>query len=236
MKHLSRILIILLFIGIIIALRVIGIQQYINLSSLKANRVYLQHVVQANYFLAVLIYIAIYIAVVAFLIPIAALCTIAGGFLFGTFWGAVYANVGATTGAIVAFLLVRHSIGKSFQERYKDRLNKFNKSVHEQGVMYLILIHFIAVIPFFVINVLAGLTKISLWTFTWTTSVGIFPGALVYAFAGQQLNTIKSIRDIFSLPLILAFLLLALLAVLPMWIRRYKKGRILSCKLDEIES
>lgn len=231
-KYINRILIGLLFIGVILLFQVLGIGKYFNLASLKENRGDLQQLVQAHYVRAVLIYIAFYIGIVAFLIPIAALCTIAGGFLFGTFWGAVYANIGATVGAVIAFLLVRYSVGNAFQERYKDYLHKFNRSVHEQGVMYLILIHFIAVIPFFVINVLAGLTKVPLWTFIWTTSVGIVPSTLVYTFTGQQLNTIESIKDIFSWHLVLAFSLFALLALLPMLIRRYRKGRILSCELE----
>jgi uncharacterized membrane protein YdjX (TVP38/TMEM64 family) len=146
--------------------------------------------------------------------------------LFGTFLGAVYANIGATLGAIGAFLLVRYSFGAALQRKYAQQLVRFNKAMHEEGMSYLLSVHFIAVIPFFLVNILAGLTQVPLWTFIWTTSVGIFPGSLVYAFAGQQLNTIENVRDIFSLKLLLAFLLLAMLAALPILIKKYKKMRV----------
>ena len=121
-KYARRILIGIFFIGLIVAFRMAHIGKYFTLDALKEHRIYLQQMVHTHYFRVVLMYIGIYIGVVALLVPIAALCTIAGGFLFGTFWGAVYANIGATIGAVIAFLFVRKSVGNAFQERYKERL------------------------------------------------------------------------------------------------------------------
>ena len=92
---------------------------------------------------------------------------------------------------------------------------QFNKAMKLYGKNYLLVIRFVAVIPFFLVNILVGLTNLSLWTFIWTTAIGILPGSLVYTFAGQQLNEIESLRDIFSFNILLAFFFLALLALLP---------------------
>ncbi len=219
----KRIVILFFIIALIVIVYFSGIQKYINLEQFKAHRGYLQEFVQVNYALSILLYIAFYIAVVALSLPIAALSTVAGGFLFGTVPGAIYANIGATIGATIAFLMVKYFIGDLIQKRYGAYLVWFNREMELYGTNYLLTIHFIAVVPFFLINLLAGLTRTSLWTFIWTTSVGIFPGAFVYAFAGKQLTTINRVRDIFSLNILLAFALLAILSLVPVLFRRLQK-------------
>ncbi len=216
----KRFILFVIFILIIIGIQFIGIGNYFTLATLKIHRDYLQQLVQNDYITAVALYIGFYTVVVALFVPIAAILTVAGGFLFGTFLGAVYSNIGATAAAAISFLLVRYLFGEALQKKYKERFERFNQDVERNGANYLLMIHFVAVIPFFIVNILAGLTNIRLRTFIWTTSVGIFPGALVYAFAGQQLGTISKISDIFSLPIILAFILLGILALIPIIVPR----------------
>lgn len=220
----KRILLFLIFIGVVVILRYSGIGSYFTLARLKAERAELQQWAQEEYWYAVFLYICTYVGAVTFSIPIAALLTVSGGFLFGTFLGAIYANIGATTGAIFAFLIVRHLLGKAIQKRYSMQLARFNTEMKRYGTTYLFLVHFIAVVPFFLINAFAGLMQVSLWTFVWTTSLGILPASLVYAFAGKQLQAIESMRDIFSFKIIIAFILLALLAIVPMAIRRLRNA------------
>ncbi len=210
------------FLALLIGLRYSGLGSYITLEMVQQKRLEMMQYVNEHYLLAALAFILVYIMIVVFALPLAALTTVAGGFLFGVIPGAIYTNIGATIGAMIFFLMVRHSVGKTLQEKYKDKLRWFNEQMHKYGVSYLIAIHFIAVIPFFVVNLLIGLTNVPLWTFIWTTSVGIFPGSLVYAFAGQQLTMITSLKDIFSLNILLAFGLLALLALIPIVVQRYK--------------
>ena len=214
-----------LLIAGILAIRFTGIDQYMSLGTIKEHAAWLQTMVQQHYGTAVFGFIMLYLICVAIGLPAAAVLTIVSGFLFGTLWGAVYSNIGATAGAIISFLMVRYIIGALVQERYARQLAWFNHEMKLHGTSYLLVVHFIAVIPFVVINFLAGLTNVTMWTFIWTTSVGIFPGALVYAFAGQQLHNIHSPRDIFSLPVICAFALLALLAMAPVIIKRVRVRR-----------
>ena len=209
----------------ILAIRFTGIDQYMSLGTIKEHTAWLQTMVQQQYWTVVFSFIAFYLISVAIGVPVAAVLTIVSGFLFGTFWGAVYSNVGATIGAIISFLMVRYIIGNVIQQRYEQSLAWFNREMKLYGTSYLLVVHFIAVVPFVVINFLAGLTNVTIWTFIWTTSIGIFPGALVYAFAGQQLHNIHSPGDIFSLPVICAFALLALLAIAPVIIKRVRTRR-----------
>lgn len=205
----------ILFICLIIALRFSGVIDHFTLAELQEKRLQLLDLVETHYFWAMFAYMGVYIAIVVLALPLAALTSIAGGFIFGVVPGTVYTNIGATLGATIFFLMVRHSFGVTLQETYKEKLHWFNEEMERYGVIYLLAIHFIAIIPFFVVNLLIGMTKVPLWTFIWTTSLGILPGTLVYAFAGQQLATINSMRDIFSAPLLIAFGLLAALAILP---------------------
>ena len=132
-------------------------------------------------------------------------------------------NISATTGATLAFLFARYIAGQALQRKYGDKIAKFNDDLERNGWSYLLVLRFIPIFPFFLINIFAGLTKIPLRTFVWTTSLGIFPGSLIYAYAGQQLGTIKTVKDIFSRTILLAFLLLAALAVFPVIYNKVKK-------------
>lgn len=213
----------ILFLIIVVLLRYSGIGEHINFGKLKFHRNTLKLFVEHNYWYSVLIYILSYMLIVTLFLPLAAVFTLAGGFLFGTLFGALFANIGATLGAIIAFLIVRYVIGDSLQKKYKQQLAKFNTAMAEQGSWYLLFVHFIFVIPFFMINILAGLTQVSLWTFTWTTSLGILPGAFVYTFTGEQLNEIDTFTDIFSGKVLLAFGLLTLMGIIPMVLKAFKK-------------
>lgn len=221
MRFNTRILIGIAFVLLLLLLRFSGVTNYLTLANLKEQRLDLMKFVDSHYFWAVLIYISWYISIVVVALPIAALSTVAGGFLFGVFPAVIYANIGATIGATLFFLLVRYAFVSALQNRYARHMQWVHTEMELHGIAYLLAIRFIAIIPFFIMNALIALTNISVWTFAWTTSVGIIPGTAVYAFAGQQLTTIDSLRDIFSPTVLIAFLLLATLAVVPLLAKKY---------------
>ena len=105
---------------------------------------------------------------------------------------------------------------------YGNRIVTFKKQMDVHGVNYILMLHFVTVVPYFVINTLAALSDISLVTFVWATIVGSIPIISVYAFAGRQLSYIQSVGDIFSPPIILAFVLLIVLACMPIILKRLK--------------
>lgn len=225
-KKIKKIILGILLLSLFFIVRYTGIGSYINLASLKQHKAALHVFVSHNYLLSVLLFIASYMTAAALSFPMVSLFTLAGGAFFGTLLGALYTNIGATLGASIAFLLYRYVLGSWIQERYKDRLVQFNQEVKKNGVWYLIMIRLIAVIPFFIANALASVAPISFFTFAWTTSLGIIPASLVYSFAGDQLDDIESMRDIMSLDVLLAFLLLALLAFIPVVIK-HARGKLL---------
>lgn len=227
----KRIIFLVLILAVIAIIRFAGVDKNLAFENLQEHKFYLQQIVEDNYALSVVGYILFYIVVVAFSVPGAIILTLSGGFLFGTILGAIYVNVGATTGAALAFLFFRYLAGEWVQNKYKDKLDKFNRELSENGYRYLLALRLIPVFPFFLINICAGLTKIPLRTFVWTTSLGILPGSLVYAFAGSQLSTIESVEDIFSAKIVSAFVLLALFVVFPV-LFNYVKRRSVSNNLS----
>ena len=221
----KRITLIIIILAAIAIIRLTGVDRYLTFENLQENKFRLQQIVESSYTLSVIGYILLYITIVAFSIPGATILTLSGGFLFGVLWGALYVNAGATTGASLAFLFCRYVAGEWVQNNYQDKLTTFNRELSENGYRYLLALRLIPVFPFFLINICAGLTKIPLRTFVWTTSVGIFPGTLVYDFAGNQLADIESIEDIFSAKIAVAFSLLALFVIFPVLLNYIKRLR-----------
>ncbi len=225
----KRIILIIVVAIAIVAAWLCGLRDCIRLEWFKQESAVLQQMVAEQYVQSALLFILIYIVSTLLFMPFVGLLTVAGGFFFGTFEGALYTNIGATIGSLGAFLLVRYLIGSHVQARYERQLAAFNRAMHEGQISYLLAVHFITIIPFPLVNLLAAMTRIPLWTFIWTTSVGILPGSIIYAFAGKQLTTIHSVHDIFSSNIIIAFVLLALLALLPLGlqlIKNYLRRRV----------
>jgi uncharacterized membrane protein YdjX (TVP38/TMEM64 family) len=131
--------------------------------------------------------------------------------------------IGMTLGASLAFLFARYIAGKWIHSRYKDHLEKFNREIARHGSSYLLMLRLIPVLPFFVVNFLAGMTKMSLKRFLLTTAMGVLPGSVVYTYAGQEFGSIRSLDDIMTPKLVIAFVLLGTLALLPVAFRLLKK-------------
>jgi uncharacterized membrane protein YdjX (TVP38/TMEM64 family) len=223
-KHARNLLLLLLFIGAIVALRMSGAGELLTLENLRKNKEALLAFVRENGSLSIALYIIVYIVVIAVNLPGGAVLTMAGGFLFGTLPAVLYVNLGATTGAVLAFLSARYLLGSRLQETYGDRLAAFNSEMTRNGARYLLTLRLIPVFPFFVVNFLAGLTRVPLATFSWTTALGIIPGTAVFAYAGHQLEHVSSIGDVFTGRVLSAFLLLALFTLAPAVIGRFRKG------------
>ncbi|MFZ5997564.1 MAG: TVP38/TMEM64 family protein [Nitrospirota bacterium] len=223
-KSKREIILLVLVLMIIGVLRAAGLSEYLTFENIKQNSAFLKAYVEEHYLLAVGIYIGLFIST-AFLVPGALVLTLAGGFLFGVVLGTVYTGIGATAGASLSFLAARYIAGKKIQSHYKSQLIKFNKEIERNGYIYLIILRVVPVIPFFLVNMLAGLTGITYRTFLWTTFFGMLPGAAVYSFVGKQLGTIQSVNDLLSARIIAALLLVVLFTLLPILYKRVRKGR-----------
>ncbi|MEQ8788140.1 MAG: TVP38/TMEM64 family protein [Pirellulaceae bacterium] len=163
----------------------------------------------------------VYVVVTGLSIPGAAVLTLTYGWLFG-FWPAlVLVSFASTTGATAAFLLSRFLFGETIQRRYGDRLGAFNRALEKEGPFFLFTLRLVPAVPFFVINLLMGLTPIRARTFWWVSQLGMFPGTCVFVFAGSSVPSAKELvakgaGGILTPQLILAFVILG---VFPLIVR-----------------
>jgi len=218
----KKIIILAIFILLIVLIKVFHLDSYFTFDNLKAKKDDLSMFVDKNYILAVVAFVGIYIASVSFMIPIATVLTLTGGFLFGSIFGVIFVNIGATIGAIFSFLFSRYLVGKSVQKKYSKQLNSFNKELETNKYQYLFSLRFLPIFPFFLVNFLCGVTKLDLKAFIITTALGIIPGSFVYTYAGSQLSTINSISDIFTKNILYAFMLLGALTLMPIAVKKIK--------------
>lgn len=183
--------------------------------TLVENKDALKNYVTENYVLAAVLFVVGYFISVTFSLPIALVLSLAGGFLFGSLRGTLFINLGATSGATALFIGSRYFFGEYFQGKYGANIKTLNDELEKNGKSYLLTLRLIPIFPFFLVNLMAGLSTISLSTFIWTTAIGIVPGSFVYAYAGSQLSNIQSTKDIVSPSILTALVLLGLLALIP---------------------
>lgn len=221
----KRIIVAFGIVALIILIRFSALNDLLTFDMLRQCRNQLLSITEQNYFLTAGIFIIIYIAVVALSIPGAVILSLAAGFLFG-FWGVLYVNIGATIGAILAFLVARYLIGDWLQKRYAEKLASFNQEIDENGYNYLLTLRLIPIFPFFLVNIFAGITRIPLITYAWTTMVGIAPASFVFIYAGRQLGSIDKPSDILSWQILLVFVFFGLLALIPVFLKKLIKKKI----------
>ena len=197
--------------------------RYFSLGYVQEQSGHYKSFVDTHYYMVVLCYMAVFILTVALSMPSSIILTLLGGSLFGTLAGATYAIISVVIGVTIACEVYRRFFFKSIGELYAERIAKFREALREYGVSYLLMLHFSAVFPYFIINSVALFAEVPLRTILWTTMVGFFPQAFVYAFAGKKLGSIRSVSDIFSPTVVLAFVLLILLACIPILLKKYKK-------------
>ena len=218
----KKLIILIVIIAIIVLLRNSQYADYLTFSFLKDNADSLRGYVSDNMTVSVISYIAAYILVAGLNLPGAAVMSISAGYLFGAVFGTVLAVSGATFGACVGFLSSRYILGRDFNRRYEKQLTKFNKELSENGYLYMLTLRLIPIFPFFVINIVAGLTKLRLFTFFWTSYIGMLPGGFVFVYAGSRLNDLNSPADIFSSEMISVFVLFGLLMLVPVVYKKVK--------------
>lgn len=222
----KKLLLLALLIGIIVAYKLLGLERFFSFEALKMQKELLLSLVQGHFWLSATVLMLGYALSVALMIPIATFFALASGFMFGALWGTLIAVLGATLGAVASFYVARFMVGDSLQQRYAHELERFNAEFETNGYSYLFALRLLPIFPFFMINLLCGLTRIDVKTFFITTFIGIIPGGFAYTYAGSQLSTINALSDIFTKEMALALVLLGLLSLIPVAYKKYqaKKG------------
>lgn len=187
---------------------------YLSLETLKEQQTVIE-AYRANYpKLATIIYMLVYIMVTALSLPGAAILTLAGGAVFGVWWGTVIVSFASTIGATLAFLAARFLFRESVKTRFAARLKAIDDGVEKEGGFYLFTLRLVPVFPFFMINLLMGLTNMRVGVFYLVSQVGMLAGTVVYVNTGTQLAKIDSLAGVLSPALLGSFVLLGIFPLL----------------------
>ena len=209
----TKILVLLFVAALIAAFFIFDLGKYFSLDYFKQQQGVIAAYYQANPVQTGLIFLAGYVVVTALSLPGAAIMTLVAGAIFGLVWGVIIVSFASTIGATLAFLVARFLLRDSIQSKFGDKLKAFNAGVEKEGGFYLFTLRLVPAFPFFMINVVMGLTTMKTRTFFWVSQVGMLAGTIVFVYAGQKLSEITSLKGILSPGLIGAFVLIGILPI-----------------------
>ena len=219
---LIKILILALFAGGIILFFALGGQKYLNLETLKANRDALIQYANHHYLSAYVIGFFIYTISTALSLPGGLILSLAIGLVFGRWAGTVLIVLAATLGATLVFLAARYLFADMARKRIGGLAQKINQGFTQDAFNYLLFLRLVPLFPFWLVNLAPAFTNISLKTYVSATAIGILPGTFVFANLGQNLGRISSTKELLTPPIIGAFILLGVFALIPVLYKKFK--------------
>ncbi|WP_417722207.1 TVP38/TMEM64 family protein [Salipiger sp.] len=218
----------LLTILVVAAVGFFTLRDYLSFETLRENRESLLALRDSHFLLMAAGFVGLYVLIVAFSLPGAAVASVTGGFLFGLTAGTALNVLSATVGAVAIFLAARAGLGRTLAARLDSSdgtLRRLRERLRENEVSVMFLLRLIPAVPFFVANLLPALVGVGLWNFTWTTALGIIPGALVFTSIGVGVGDVfdrgeqPDLSLLWSPEVLLPLLGLAALAALPLVIK-----------------
>lgn len=210
----SKVILLLVIVAMIATFFIFDLDQALSLEALKAQQATIESYCSEHRIFAVVIYMLIYIAVTGLSLPGATILTLVGGAVFGLLWGTVIISFASTLGATLAFLAARFLFRDAVNSRFGSRLKAINEGIKRDGAFYLFTLRLVPLFPFFMINLIMGLTALRLWTFFWVSQIGMLAGTIVYVNAGTQLAKIESLSGVLSPALLGSFVLLGIFPLL----------------------
>lgn len=211
---LERALLLLAVIAAISLFYLFGLHRYLTLDAIKAQRDDIAALYAARPALVIAAFMAIHIAALALSLPGAVLApTLAAGAIFGPVWGVIFALGAIVAGDSLGFLIARYLLRDWVEARFATQAAAIARGVDAEGAFYLLALRLMAIVPFFVVNLTMGLTRMKLGVFAPVSLIGLIPATILYAYAGTTLAAIDSPSDIYSPRLIAAFILLGLLPI-----------------------
>ncbi|HET8608421.1 MAG TPA: FAD-dependent oxidoreductase [Burkholderiales bacterium] len=210
---------------IIAAFFIFDLGRFFDLAALKSEQARIAAYYVAHPFATGALFFAIYVAVAGLSLPGAALMTLVGGAVFGLAWGTVLVSFASTIGATLAFLASRFVLRDMVQRRFGEHLKSVDAGIERDGAFYLFALRLVPAFPFFIINLVSGLTSLRVRTFYWVSQVGMLAGTIVYVNAGTRLAHVDSLSGILSPGLIASFTLLGVFPLFAKWIVRMINAR-----------
>lgn len=206
----SRIILLIFIAAFISVFFYFDLGHYLTLETLKSKQAVIENYRAANPALAVTLYMLVYVVVTGLSLPGATILTLAGGAVFGVLWGTLIVSFASSIGATLAFLAARFLFRDTVKAKFGTRLKEIDRGVSEDAGLYLFTLRLVPIFPFFMINLLMGITNMRTWTFYWVSQIGMLAGTVVYVNAGTQLAKIDSLTGILSPALLGSFVLLGL--------------------------
>ena len=206
----SRIVLLIAIAALIALFFVFDLQQYFTLEYFRTQRQAIADFQAQNPILVIVAFFAIYVVMMAFALPAAALLTLAAGALFGFWWGIAIASFASTIGATLAFVIARYLFRDAVRSRFAKQLAAIDRGIEKDGAFYLFAMRLVPAFPFFAINLAMSVTPLSVWTFYWVSQLGMLAGTAVFVNAGVQLGQLDSLAGILSPELIASFVLLGI--------------------------
>lgn len=203
------------------------LSRFLSLDYLKESQVRFQQLYQQHHVAVLGVYMLLYVVVTALSLPGAAVMTLAGGGLFGLVTGTIAVSFASTIGATCACLVSRFFLRDWVQGKFGKKLHTINEGIEKEGAFYLFSLRLIPVFPFFIINLLMGLTTMPVRTYFWVSQLGMLPATIVYVNAGNELAKIDSLGGIVSPSLIGSFAVLGLFPItVKKLMERYRRSRM----------
>ncbi len=231
----SKLILILALVAAIIAFFAFDLGRFFTLDFIKQSQAQFGELYKQKPAQVIGGFFAIYVAVTALSLPGATIMTLAGGAIFGLVTGLIIVSFASTIGATLAFLAARFALGESVQNKFGSRMAEINKGVEKEGAFYLFTLRLVPLVPFFVINLLMGLTKMKTWTFFWVSQLGMLLGTAVFVNAGTQLAKIDSLKGILSPGLLGSFVLLGIFPIIAKKIIEGLKKRKVYAKWNHVK-
>ncbi|MBU3950321.1 MAG: TVP38/TMEM64 family protein [Proteobacteria bacterium] len=218
----NKIFIVLFVVIIIVIFYMTGLEQYMSLDFLKLRMTEFIDYYNSHKLLVIFAYATIYILVTALALPGAAVMTLAGGAVFGIHIGTAIVSISSTVGAALSFAGARYLFRDWIENKYKNNLVKFNEGIEKDSFNYILFLRLVPLFPFFVINLVLGLTRVKFKTYVLTSWIGMLPGTFVFIYAGKQLAGIDSVKSVMSGRVLMALSMLGLLMLVPLFYKKIK--------------
>ena len=221
----GKVAVIAVIVMLVVAFLWFDLDRYLDLEQLKSRQADIDAFYHENPLAVLAAYFIAYVAITGVSLPGAAIMTLAGGAVFGLLWGTVVVSFASTLGATIAFIVSRYILREGIQRRYGDRLKAINAGIERDGAFYLFTMRLVPAFPFFIINLVMGLTPMRILTFAFVSQIGMLSGTIVYVNAGTQLARIESLQGILSPALIGSFVLLGVFPLIAKWTVGVVKAR-----------
>ena len=220
-QWLKKAIYLIILISAVVIFRVLELDKYLSFELLKERQGALVGYYNDQPLTVILIFVATYITAVAFSFPGASILTLAGGAIFGLKVGTLLVSISSTIGATVVFLATKLIFKDYVESKFKEQFNKIDRGIKKEGIFYLFTLRLFPIFPFFLINILMGLTAISTFNYFWVSMIGMLPGTIIYVNAGTQLSKISSLKEIATPSILLSLILLAFMPLILKFLINY---------------